>query len=132
MINFAAAAGTLSAMHFLRAPAMPAPFALPVGILARHRANEPVVGRELHVMYHFIVPTEPFANVRMIASQTVAYAPGEGLTLAERQDAMTREAQGLRNQMLAEAELLRRDLTDRAFAIPPQTRPGRRLSSATA
>ena len=118
MIN-AWMAGVLAATETVGAlSAMTAPLPIPPGVLAARMATEPLVGRELHVMYHFIVPTEPFANVRMIASQTTAYAPGEGQTLDSRQAALSREAQGLRNLMLAEAEILRRDLTDRAFTIP--------------
>lgn len=118
MINLSWLAGALTAANFHGALPSAAPLPIPIEALVAAGAHEPVVGRELHVMYHFIVPTEPFANVRMIASQTTAYAPGEGRTLEERKDALSREARALRNLMLAEAEVLRRDLTDKAFAIP--------------
>jgi hypothetical protein len=94
------------------------PVPIPCHILVRNGATEPLVGKELHVMYHLIVPTEPYANVRMIASQTAAFAPGEGGTLEERKAALSREARGLRNLMLSEAEVLRRDLSDKAFVQP--------------
>jgi len=129
MINLSWMAGAIAAIEVHGAlSAMTAPSPIPEVALVAAAAHEPVVGKELHVMYHFIVPTEPFANVRMIASQTTGYAPGEGRTLEQRQEALTREARGLRNLMLAEAEVLRRDLTDKAFTIP-KIRTSRRTPS---
>jgi len=130
MIHSSWMAGAIAAIDCHGALLSAAPLPIPTGVLAAYGAREPVVGRELHVMYHFIVPTEPFANVRMIASQTTAYAPGEGQTLKSREAALAREARALRNLMLTEAEVLRRDLTDKAFSIP-KVRTSRRTASPT-
>lgn len=73
-------------------------------------------------MYHVIVPTEAFANVRFIASQTGAYNQGEGMTLRQRQAALSRESQGLRELMLEESERLRRELSQKAFVKPVSRR----------
>jgi hypothetical protein len=100
----------------------PPPEPIPQAFLDAHQASEPLVGKELHVMYHVIVPTEAYANVRFIASQTAAFSTGEGLTLADRQNALERESRGLRDLMLEEAERLRRDLSDRAFVSPVTSR----------
>lgn len=105
---------------FRMPPPPPAP--IPQDFLSAHQASEPVIGKELHVMYHVIVPTEAFANVRFIASSTAAYPTGEGLTLADRQKAIKRESKGLRDLMLEESERLRQSLSDRAFVAPVTSR----------
>ena len=100
----------------------PAPKPLPSEFLVKHGAREPVTGKELHVMYQMIVPTEAYANVRLIASQTVAYNQGEGLTLEDRKQVLSRESRGLRELILEDAERLRRDLSDKAYVAPVSRR----------
>jgi len=95
-----------------------------------HRAAGPVVhhpiimspnplsGKELHVRYEGIVPTDPYANVRVCFAQTAHYEPGHGHTIEERVSLIGEEAKAVRSLFLDEAEKLRAVLTDVAPVVP--------------
>ena len=83
---------------------------------------EPLRGKELHVAFTGIVPTDPFANVRVTVSQTAHYEPGHGLTLKDREAILSRESDSLNRVFLEKAEKLRAALSDDAY-VRPSARP---------
>lgn len=76
--------------------------------------DEPLRGKELHVRFEGIVPTDPYANVRVCVATTSHFNPGHGLTIASRQAVLERESEALCRTFLQRAEKLRATLSDDA------------------
>ena len=85
-------------------------------------SSEPLRGKEVHVRFEGIVPTDPFANVRVCVAQTAHYNPGHGLTLEDREAILQRESESLCRAFLARAEKLRATLSDDAPVIRASSR----------
>ena len=80
--------------------------------------GEPLRGKEVHIRYEGIIPTDPYANVRVCFAQTSHYEPGHGRSRAERSKVLAEETETLRKQFLVETEKMRGILSDDAPVIP--------------
>ena len=109
------------AHHHLDA-AHAAPGGDPPAAIVAVPGSEPLRGKELHVAFTGIIPTDPFANVRVTVAQTAHYEPGHGLTLEDREAILSRESDSLNRVFLAKAEKLRAVLSDDAPVVPTSVR----------